>query len=581
MKIQEQHEATILQLQEQIAQLKQEKAVLRAELNSCQQTEASLRLSERRFRTIFEQAPTSIQILLPNGRTLHANRANYELFNVPANFYDYSYNILDDQQLVDNGIMPLIHRAFAGEAVTFPPVFYDSGQSMPSEFSEHKGCKTWTQGIMYPIKDEQGSFDEIVLMHVDITALKAAEAAIPEEQERAAQERLAELAKANKALKQSLDLLATEPELDKILGHVLGAIANQFQSPLAEYWYHPEGNVAYVSMMSWLGQILNREEISKVFPTHPGLDGFRVPPELMGGESLQHRKQYLIYEDHRTNPFTQHLDWVANWMVSQGLFKEINVPMTLGNDTIGALIIRLPGDRQVTTQQIELAQALAHQATLAVKLTQLAQESRMATLLEERNRMAREIHDTLAQAFTGILMQLQAATGFLVNKPEQTSQCIIRAQDLAQSGLAQARQSVWYLHQDDLEADNLPQTLTRIAQQMTSGTSVQVEVYIQGTPYCLNAEVGMNLLRIAQESLTNALRHAEAQMIHLCLGYESDRIQLRVRDDGRGFDRQGQISGGFGLKGMQQRCDRIGAKLEINSQPGAGTEVNVVKALPN
>jgi signal transduction histidine kinase len=365
------------------------------------------------------------------------------------------------------------------------------------------------------------------------------------------------------------------------LGHVLGAIANQFQSPLAEYWYHPEGNVAYVSMMSWLGQILNREEISKVFPTHPGLDGFRVPPELMGGESLQHRKQYLIYEDHRTNPFTQHLDWVANWMVSQGLFKEINVPMTLGNDTIGALIIRLPGDRQVTTQQIELAQALAHQATLAVKLTQLAQESRMATLLEERNRMAREIHDTLAQAFTGILMQLQAATGFLVNKPEQTSQCIIRAQDLAQSGLAQARQSVWYLHQDDLEADNLPQTLTRIAQQMTSGTSVQVEVYIQGTPYCLNAEVGMNLLRIAQESLTNALRHAEAQMIHLCLGYESDRIQLRVRDDGRGFDRQGQISGGFGLKGMQQRCDRIGAKLEINSQPGAGTEVNVVKALPN
>ncbi len=406
-------------------------------------------------------------------------------------------------------------------------------------------------------------------------AREKAERQVLLEQEKAAQERVTELAKANDALKQTLDVLAENPELDKFIGHVLNAIANQFQSPLTEYWYHPDSDIAFVGMMSWQGCVCNREEISNLFPTHPGLVGFRVLPELVGGESLQRRKHYLVYEDHSTNPFTKHLDWVANWIVPQGLVKEINVPMTLGDRTIGALIIRLPRDRQIATQQIELAQALAHQATLAVQLTHLAEESRQATLLEERNRMAREIHDTLAQAFTGIFMQLQAASRFLASEPEQTQLCINRAQNLAREGLAEARRSVWYLHQEGTEDGNLLHTLTRITEQLTAGTSVQAKVYLQGTPYCLSSEVGMNLLRIAQESITNALRHAQAQMIHISLSYQSERVQLQVWDDGQGFNQQRQAGSGFGLKGMRQRAQCIGACLEINTQPQVGTKVTV------
>jgi signal transduction histidine kinase len=210
-----------------------------------------------------------------------------------------------------------------------------------------------------------------------------------------------------------------------------------------------------------------------------------------------------------------------------------------------------------------------------VQLTHLAEESRQATLLEERNRMAREIHDTLAQAFTGIFMQLQAASRFLASKPEQTQLCINRAQNLAREGLAEARRSVWYLHQEDTEDGNLLHTLTRITEQLTAGTSVQAKVYLQGTPYCLSSEVGMNLLQIAQESITNALRHAQAQMIHISLSYQSERVQLRVWDDGKGFNQQRQAGSGFGLKGMRQRAQCIGACLEINTQPQAGTKVTV------
>jgi len=412
-------------------------------------------------------------------------------------------------------------------------------------------------------------------------AQEAKLAAVLQEQEKAAQERVAELAKANNALKQSLDVLATEPDLDKLIGHVLRAIAHQFQSPLSEYWYHSDGNTAYLGMISWQGQIYNREEIVRLFPFLPGIDGFQVPPEMIHGESLQKRKHHFI-QDLSTSPFLESCTWKEIYYQTFGdLSKELNLPLILGDDCIGALIIRLPSDRHFTVQQIELAQALAHQATLAVKLTQLAQESRQASLLEERNRMAREIHDVLAQAFTGILMQLQAATRFVATKPEQSSSCIARAQDLAREGLAEARRSVWYLYQSDSQHHDLLSALTRITEQLTAETSVQAQVRVQGTPYSLNAEVGMNLLRIGQESLTNALRHAQAQTIHINLTYESDRLQLRVRDDGRGFEPQHQISSGFGLKGMQQRCDRIGAQLEIHTQPGVGTEVIVVMPLTN
>jgi signal transduction histidine kinase len=398
-------------------------------------------------------------------------------------------------------------------------------------------------------------------------AEEAKQAAIAREQEKAAQERAAELAKANEALKRSLDCLATEPSLDKFLGQVLTAISEQFNSPMAEYWYHPE-DIAYVGMMSWQGEIYNREEISTLYPTHPGVAGFKVSPEMINYENLHHRKQYFIIENWLTHPFVKSV----KWMPENDLYKEINVPMVLGDNCIGALIVRMSREQEITTQQIELAQSLAHQATLAAQLTRLAEEAKQAAILEERNRFARDIHDTLAQALGGIIVHLQAAASSYTTDPQDKQTHLTQARLLAKQGLTEARRSVQALRPQALEQAPLDRALTALLHQLTDSTNLHTVYQIHGNPYRLPPEVEDHLLRIGQEAIANTLRHAQASELAIDLTYEPRQVQLRLWDNGIGFDPALPTSG-YGIMGMQERAHRIAAHLHLSSQPGQGTTI--------
>ncbi|GAB4385070.1 MAG: hypothetical protein Kow00121_49540 [Elainellaceae cyanobacterium] len=201
-----------------------------------------------------------------------------------------------------------------------------------------------------------------------------------------------------------------------------------------------------------------------------------------------------------------------------------------------------------------------------------------ASILEERNRMAREIHDTLAQAFTGILAQVGAANQVLTDDVEATGAHLDLIKELARTGLAEARRSVVALRPQLLEEGNLQSALHRlIAQTRTAAMDTTLHYEIEGAVYALPTEVENNLLRMGQEALTNAIKHANADEIRVELVYDRDQVCLRVRDNGHGFG-VGNIpaSEGFGLLGMSERAERIGAQLTIRSQPGQGTEIVVV-----
>jgi len=200
-----------------------------------------------------------------------------------------------------------------------------------------------------------------------------------------------------------------------------------------------------------------------------------------------------------------------------------------------------------------------------------------ASILEERNRMAREIHDTLAQAFTGILAQVGAAKQVLTDDLEATQAHLDLIKELARTGLTEARRSVFALRPQLLEEGSLQSALhSLIAQIRTAAMDTTLYYEIEGTVYSLPAEVESNLLRMGQEALTNAIRHANADEIRVQLVYDRDQFCLRVRDNGQGFG-VGSIpsSEGFGLLGMSERAERIGAQLTIRSQPGQGTEIIV------
>jgi PAS domain S-box-containing protein len=214
---------------------------------------------------------------------------------------------------------------------------------------------------------------------------------------------------------------------------------------------------------------------------------------------------------------------------------------------------------------------ISEQRNAALRERKRAEE---ASILEERNRMAREIHDTLAQSFTGILVQLGAASQVLNDDLEATQAHLEMIDELARIGLTETRRSVTALRPQLLEEGDLDNALHRLVTQMRAAADTALIYEIRGAAYPLPAEVENNLLRIGQEALTNAIKYADANEIRVELVYEATQCSLHIKDDGRGFG-VGSIpaTGGFGLLGMSERAERIGAQLTIQSQPDQGTEI--------
>jgi PAS domain S-box-containing protein len=216
---------------------------------------------------------------------------------------------------------------------------------------------------------------------------------------------------------------------------------------------------------------------------------------------------------------------------------------------------------------------ISEQRNAALRERKRAEE---ALILEERNRMAREIHDTLAQAFTGILVHMGTVSQLVTTKPEAVQTHINTVRGLARNGLIEARRSVAALRPRSLEDGNLWTALEQFVSTMQSSIETRLTCEIVGTPYILPPDTENNLLRIGQEAFTNAIKYSDANEIQIELVYETTSCCLRIKDNGRGFECNSKtFSRGFGLLGMTERAEHIGAQLSIESQLGQGTEVSV------
>lgn len=210
---------------------------------------------------------------------------------------------------------------------------------------------------------------------------------------------------------------------------------------------------------------------------------------------------------------------------------------------------------------------------------QLLTQAREAGVAEERQRMAREIHDTLAQGLTGVITQLQALE-LSDDRPEERRRHLDTAMRLARESLSEARRSVRAVRPEALERAGLPEALAEIVDQWSAINGVTADITTTGTARPLHPEIEMTVLRTAQEALANAAKHARASRVGLTLSYMEDVVTLDVRDDGVGGARA-TADGGFGLTAMRQRVARLAGTLEIESEPGAGTAISAsVPAIP-
>jgi signal transduction histidine kinase len=231
---------------------------------------------------------------------------------------------------------------------------------------------------------------------------------------------------------------------------------------------------------------------------------------------------------------------------------------------------------------VELETALAENVGLHA---QLLAQAREAGVLEERQRMAREIHDTLAQGLAGILTQLQAAEQTM-DEPATWRRHVTNAMNLARESLTEARRTVHAVEPSVLAEARLPDAISDVTRRWSEVNRIDAVLTTTGDPRPMHADVEVTLLRTAQEALANVAKHAQANRVGLTLSYMEDLVTLDVRDDGVGFDpnvkrANGSANGGFGLAGMRQRVQRLAGRLEIESEPGGGTAISAaVPAIP-
>jgi signal transduction histidine kinase len=267
----------------------------------------------------------------------------------------------------------------------------------------------------------------------------------------------------------------------------------------------------------------------------------------------------------------------------EGLRSLAAVPLRAKEAIVGVLGAATRTDRCFSSAEVELLSAIGSQVGIAVENARLYQRSRQVAVLEERNRLAREIHDALAQGLTGIIVQLEAMERLAGRRPDQALTSLQRAKDLARRSLQEARRSVWGLRPRSLEDMTLAEALQERIEVLRDDGRLQASYGVSGSRRILSPDVELNLFRIAQEALVNVQRHAQAQTVHVQLDYGRAHVRLIVEDDGTGLPaatgddgHKGQKRHGFGLTGMRERTALLGGRMAVTSQPGQGTRIEVI-----
>jgi signal transduction histidine kinase len=272
-----------------------------------------------------------------------------------------------------------------------------------------------------------------------------------------------------------------------------------------------------------------------------------------------------------------------------GGYPSANAGRTAAYLVVAAVMVALVSNQASITNRVleqnqergrmisELAKANrrleASMAENAELHAQLVAQAREAGIVDERRRLAGEIHDTLAQGLTGMIAQLEAAE-HNQHRPDTWPRHVAQARALARANLTEARRSVRALRPEQLEQASLPEAISALARTWSAESAIAADLETTGTVVSAAPGTEAAVFRAAQEALTNVAKHAQAAKVQITLTYLGDILLLDVADDGTGFDPGGETDG-YGLAGMRQRLSRVGGTLTVESPPGAGTILNV------
>jgi len=415
--------------------------------------------------------------------------------------------------------------------------------------------------VGHPVSDEAGRLVEFVGTVIDVTESKRAEEAL-RGSEQVARGQV-------EALAQSLDVLATAPEPEKFIGQMLGTIGRLLNAQSVSLWLFDEAADSLVfRSMSDGGKLVAPD------PEHPFTKDPLFWKENAVVQELLFTAGPVVCENLETDPRVRG-EW-GDYLKQKGTKRFLAVPILVAGHVRGFVGIRHADRASYRPEEIELTQALAHQVMLALQLNEFAEQGQRAAVFEERNRMARDIHDTLAQGFTGVIVQLEAAEDAIsCGSRKEADAHLHRAGELARRSLSEARRSVHALRPQALQEHNFWDALKGSIKNTTAGTALHTTFEAQGKLPELPQPWQENLLHIGQEALTNALKYAHARNFKTRVTYKAKELRLELRDDGDGFKVK-ERHDGVGLSGMRERVEQMGGELEITSSRGKGTKITVL-----
>jgi two-component system, NarL family, sensor kinase len=268
---------------------------------------------------------------------------------------------------------------------------------------------------------------------------------------------------------------------------------------------------------------------------------------------------------------------LENLMVgTAGLRQHASIPLSAHGKQLGVLNVASTDWGDLADEDLQLLYLVGDLLGIAIERGRLFNKSVELGTIEERNRLAREIHDTLAQGLTAIALQLETADALLETSEgsERVRQAVTQALALTRSNLEEARRSVLDLRAAPLEGRPLAEAMEALVTEWASRRKVAALFEVAGTPRPLPVRIEIGLYRILQEALTNIGRHAQAHNVNVQLQMMPDQVRLIMDDDGRGFDTTAR-GGGYGLIGMNERARLMGGALELCSAPGDGTQIEV------
>jgi two-component system NarL family sensor kinase len=257
-----------------------------------------------------------------------------------------------------------------------------------------------------------------------------------------------------------------------------------------------------------------------------------------------------------------------------GLRYHASIPLLFQETPLGILNVTGPAWRKLTRTELRLLSTIAYQVGIAIERARLEQEQTRLARAEERARIAREIHDTLAQGLTAIGLHIEGALPYLESDPQRSRERLQQALMTTRESLEEARRSVLDLRTGLPGGKSLGEALAALARALTAETGVRVHLQTVVT-ILLPLQVEIEIHRIAQEALANVRRHAAARNVTITLRRGARNVSLTVRDDGRGFDPHAVADGHHGIVGMRERAALLGGRLRLESRPGEGTVLRV------